>query len=404
MHYLRHFSKRSATELGRKKSGKIEISQNGGFMARISLYTSVILVLVCGIVPASAQQPPDQPNEIRCAGGGTTCKTSFFPVFSSNGGSATVKDSIIKQSGASIAIAGSAIVTSSASSPAFVGNSSGSNAVSDGVDGVTGSGSASGVAGINNAGGVGVYGTGGTGLFGTGSGLGAYGQSSGIGVFGQHGSESGTGQSLTGILSGAWGDGGADANYGVVGSTDNKTGGLFYNNGGNYYTVFGFNSATGGTGYPWAAINADGAGCNVDPLGDLSCTGSKNAVVPINSGKQKVALSAIESPKNWFEDFGSEQLRGGVATVRLDPKFTQTINTKLEYHVFLTPKGDCKGLYVHQETPTSFEVRELGGGNSSVRFDYRITALRKNYEKVRFADHSREFSPDRTGRVFATNQ
>jgi hypothetical protein len=92
----------------------------------------------------------------------------------------------------------------------------------------------------------------------------------------------------------------------------------------------------------------------------------------------------------------------GVATVRLDPKFTQTINTKLEYHVFLTPKGDCKGLYVHQETPTSFEVRELGGGNSNVRFDYRITALRKNYEKVRFADHSREFSPDHTGRVFAT--
>jgi hypothetical protein len=39
----------------------------------------------------------------------------------------------------------------------------------DGVHGVTASGLASGVAGVNNAGGVGVYGTGGTGVFGTGS-------------------------------------------------------------------------------------------------------------------------------------------------------------------------------------------------------------------------------------------
>ena len=67
--------------------------------------------------------------------------------------------------------------------------------------------------------------------------------------------------------------------------------------------------------------------------------------------------------------------------------------------MFLTPNGDCKGLYVHQKTATSFEVRELGGGNSSVRFDYRVTALRKNYEKVRFADHSREFPASRDGRV-----
>ena len=350
---------------------------------------------------ASAQQPADQPNEIRCAGGGTTCKTSFFPVFSSNGGSASVKDSIIKQSGASIAIAGSATVASSASSPALVGKSSGGNAVSDGVDGVTGSGSASGVAGINNAGGVGVYGTGGTGLFGTGSALGVYSQSSAIGAFGQHGSVSGVGQSLTGNFAGAWGDGGNDSNYAVIGTTDNGAAGLFENNGGSFYTNFAFNNATGGVGFPWAAFNADGAGCNINPTGDLTCTGSKNAVVPINSGKQKVALSAIESPKNWFEDFGSTNLSGGLAVVRLDSMFTQTVNTKLEYHVFLTPKGDCKGLYIHQQTPTSFEVRELGGGNSSVRFDYRITALRKNYEKVRFADHSREFSPERTGRVFA---
>ena len=85
--------------------------------------------------------------------------------------------------------------------------------------------------------------------------------------------------------------------------------------------------------------------------------------------------------------------------VRLDAKFMQTVNTRQEYHVFLTPNGDCKGLYVHQKSQGSFEVRELGGGNSNIKFDYRITALRKGYENTRFKDHSREFPMSRGGRI-----
>ena len=42
------------------------------------------------------------------------------------------------------------------------------------------------------------------------------------------------------------------------------------------------------------------------------------------------------------------------------------------------------------ELSSSHVVRELGGGTSSVAFDYRITALRKKYEKVRFADHTHD--------------
>ena len=49
------------------------------------------------------------------------------------------------------------------------GQSNGNYGGSDGVHGVTSSAGASGVAGVNSAGGVGVYGTGGTGVFGTGS-------------------------------------------------------------------------------------------------------------------------------------------------------------------------------------------------------------------------------------------
>jgi hypothetical protein len=231
----------------------------------------------------------------------------------------------------------------------------------------------------------------------------------GAGVYGQL---STTGQSTTGQGfqfggAGTWGDGGGNdsssglANYAVVGTSDNKSGGIFQNNGGSYYTLYGFNHATGSTGYPFAAFNGDGSGCSIDTVGDLSCNGTKNAVVPVDGGKHWVAESAIESPNVWFEDFGSAELVGGVATVRIDARFLETISTKSEYHVFLTPNGDCKGLYVHQKTATDFEVRELGNGNSSVKFDYRITALRKGYDNVRFADHTREFPANRDGSVRA---
>jgi hypothetical protein len=62
----------------------------------------------------------------------------------------------------------------------------------------------------------------------------------------------------------------------------------------------------------------------------------------------------------------------------------------MEYHVFLTPKGDCKGLYVTDETATSFVVRELGGGTSSIAFDYRIMAKRRGYEGIRLADVTKQ--------------
>ena len=61
--------------------------------------------------------------------------------------------------------------------------------------------------------------------------------------------------------------------------------------------------------------------------------------------------------------------------------------------MFPVPNGDCKGLYVTNKSANSFEVREIGGGSSNIRFDYRIAAVRKNYETVRFADHTKDLDP-----------
>jgi hypothetical protein len=119
-----------------------------------------------------------------------------------------------------------------------------------------------------------------------------------------------------------------------------------------------------------------------DTLGDTTATGTKHAAVPLQSG-QMVAVTVMESPEVWFEDFGSGQLSGGITTISLDPKFTQIVNLSSGYHVFLTAKGDCKGLFVTGETNQGFEVRELSGGKSSVEFDYRIVAHRNGYEAER---------------------
>ena len=118
-----------------------------------------------------------------------------------------------------------------------------------------------------------------------------------------------------------------------------------------------------------------------DAFGNTTATGTKSAAVALATGNM-VKVFSTESPEVWFEDYGFGQLTGGTGRVTIDPSFAQTASLN-GYHVFVTPKGDCKGLYVTNENNTGFEVRELGGGQSSVAFDYRIVAHRKGYETVR---------------------
>jgi len=190
---------------------------------------------------------------------------------------------------------------------------------------------------VGGSGGIGVFGTGDTGVFGTGTSVGAKFVSTGTALVAE-----------------------ADGAFPALDAFGTSSGGLV------------------------ATIGNVGV-CTIDRNGNLFCTGSKSAVVPVE-GSRKVALYAIEGPENWFEDAGTAQLVKGTAVVNLESVFGQTVNTALNYHVFLTPNGDCKGLYVTQKTPTSFVVRELGGGSSNLSFDYRIMAKRKGYEKIRLED------------------
>ena len=131
-------------------------------------------------------------------------------------------------------------------------------------------------------------------------------------------------------------------------------------------------------------LSLDGNG-NLHITGNLTVDGAKSSTAKLQSGRE-VALYAVESPENWFEDFGSAELKGGVAWVPLDSSFAEATNAAITYHVFVTPNGDSNGLYVGRKTPTGFEVREHGSSGSNVAFDYRIVVRRRGYETIRMAE------------------
>jgi len=213
--------------------------------------------------------------------------------------------------------------------------------------------------------------------------------SNGVGVYGVGITGSDLGGGLAGNSAGVWGDT-KNGSAGVFATADGTEAIAAYNSATNVATLFVENQEdTNSNSIVLATFSSYGGYCDVFVNGNLTCSGSVggHAVVADGAkGNRDVALYAMQSPENWFEDAGSGQLHNGAALVALDPQYAQTVNTGMDYHVFLTPNGDCKGLYVTQKSPTSFEVHELGGGNSTVAFDYRIMARRKGFENVRMAD------------------
>jgi trimeric autotransporter adhesin len=211
--------------------------------------------------------------------------------------------------------------------------------------------------------------------------------SQGVGVYGYGATHSTLGGLLAGNAAGVWGDT-HSGSAGVFASADDAEAVAAYNNATNVATMFVENQEDSiDTANVFATFSSYGGYCDIAVSGNLTCSGSVggHAFVGPDSSRE-VAVYAMQSPENWFEDAGSGQLHNGAVVVKLDAEYAQTVNTTMDYKVFLTPNGDCKGLYVSGKSPTSFEVHELGGGTSSIAFDYRIMAKRKGYEKIRLAD------------------
>ncbi len=118
--------------------------------------------------------------------------------------------------------------------------------------------------------------------------------------------------------------------------------------------------------------------CIMDSAANLGCSGSitGNTIRTRhrNGSGQRVLAYASESASAMIDDVGTARMVAGIANVALDRAFASTIDRNSAYRVFVTPRGDTRGLYVSTTTPMGFQVREAQGGRSTVSFDYRIVA------------------------------
>jgi hypothetical protein len=250
--------------------------------------------------------------------------------------------------------------------------------------GVFGFGGSTGVVGAGIfAGGTGVVGTGtfvgstgvrgtsigasGTGVIGSGP-VGVRGEGGATGVVASTTSSAGTGlrgETTDGIAV----DGAAfGAGHGVVGFSQDHIG---VTGQGGSFGVYGTS--------PGLAGRFDGAVEVNGPLvvrGDLHVVGPLAASVASSDGALR-RLHPLASPEAWLEDFGAAQLVAGQAQVRLDPEFAALVRGDA-YHVFLTPEGDSRGLYVSGKGPAGFAVQEQQGGTSGLPFAYRVVAKRRD--------------------------
>ena len=130
----------------------------------------------------------------------------------------------------------------------------------------------------------------------------------------------------------------------------------------NGYGVYGFTGSSSGYG-----LVSQG---NAFVEGQLYTSGAcKNGCTKT---RQQAAFAARTSQPT-IDDVGEAVLRMGVARVPLAADFANVIDSSKPYVVLLTPEGEAQ-LYVANRTSTGFEVRQMGGGHSSVAFPYRIVA------------------------------
>ncbi|HMD02953.1 MAG TPA: hypothetical protein VKG44_08300 [Candidatus Baltobacteraceae bacterium] len=143
--------------------------------------------------------------------------------------------------------------------------------------------------------------------------------------------------------------------------------------------------------FPLMAQDQNGASVfYVDTAGNVSYHGTLMSFARTRSGAVGRTYAPASTVRT-IEDFGSGQIVNGSGVVQIDPTFGELGDGA--YEVFLTPKGDSRGLYVSGETATSFVVRESQGGRSTLAFDYRIVAKQYGHsaERASLARSTRDF-------------
>lgn len=115
----------------------------------------------------------------------------------------------------------------------------------------------------------------------------------------------------------------------------------------------------------------------------LAGSGTKSCVVKTTEGPK--ALYCVESPENYFEEYGTAKLVNGRTVINIDPLFLQTITISKEnpYKVFIQMIDEIPNNVHVEKFDTYFVVVENNGGSSNAEFDWRFVAKRKGYEDLR---------------------
>lgn len=221
----------------------------------------------------------------------------------------------------------------------------------------------------------------------------------------------GSGGSFIGNSAGVVGYGITSATgIGVIGSGNNATISVPATGAGGAFT----GTVCGVYGYATNTTNADRYGGYFATSGAYAYVGVRfnntnrkilgtNSVSTIvkNTKGELVILTCPEAPENVFQDFGIGQLVNGRAHITIDPDLAINLNVSDEHplKVYITPEGDCNGVYVTNKSVNGFDVIELQGGLSNVPFSWQIVATRANEEyltrdgKKEVADNSTRFPP-----------
>lgn len=110
----------------------------------------------------------------------------------------------------------------------------------------------------------------------------------------------------------------------------------------------------------------------------LSVSGSKSRIARTQNYTDRL-LYCYETPSPMFGDIGEAELdETGICYVSMDDVFCETINTEMEYQVFLQKEGQGD-IWVDLKEPAFFVVK----GTPGLKFAWEVKARQKEYEYER---------------------
>ena len=131
--------------------------------------------------------------------------------------------------------------------------------------------------------------------------------------------------------------------------------------------------------------NVNISGGNLTVHKDFMCTGTKKRIVDTENYDIR-SQYCYETATPMFGDIGTAQTdETGECYISIDDIFAETVNTGIEYQVFLQKEGQGD-LWVEEKTPTYFTVK----GTENLKFSWEIKAIQRDYEFERLEEYQDE--------------